>query len=71
MTRYNVVVILKNACVLSFQADDYRDVCLKLKRKLPDPFCGIRADDPCFLGLVNGPGEVSQYTVGELVREVS
>lgn len=71
LSSYNVVVIHKDARTLRFQADDFRAACLELKRILPDPFYQLTESDPVFLGLVRGSSEAYQYTVGELIREVS
>lgn len=46
-SSYNVVVILKDARTVSFQANDFRSACLELKRMLPDTFYSMSATDDC------------------------
>jgi hypothetical protein len=67
VTPFNVVIILRDARTISFQANDFHGAAKEVARMFKDPCYGtMRGPDPVFIGHTTSLR--AEYSVGELTR---
>lgn len=65
----NVLIVQSNATPVTFQTEGFIMGAREVARMYGDKFYNLKMTDPVFMS-TDGQG-LSEYTVGELIREVS